>query len=96
MTTPHERTRTLLWTGAFLKELSLDKRLPIDIRQQATILARHYLTVGDVRHLAIMAGSSGFEEPLALPNEVPGWEEGCKLGPLLDSTRLPWPTDSDD
>lgn len=96
MTTPHERTRALLWTGAFLKEVALDHRLPIDLRQQAVVLARHYPTLGDVHHLAVMAGASGFGEPLARPDEVPGWEDGCRHGPLLDSTRLPWPMDPDE
>lgn len=95
MTTLYERTRALLWTGAFLKDVSLDTRLPIDVRKTATILARHYPTVGDVRHLAILTSDPKLGEPLARPDEVPGWEQSCKHGPLTDATRLPWPTDNE-
>lgn len=93
MTTPDERTRALLWTGALLKEVALDHRLPIDMRQQPVVLARHYPTLGDVHHIAIMSAASGFDEPLARPDEIPAWEDGCSRGPLLDSTRVPWPMD---
>ena len=52
MTTPDERTRNLLQTGAFLKELREDKTVPEGVRQEAHRLLRHYPTVHEVRMLA--------------------------------------------
>lgn len=42
MTLPHERTRSLVKTYDFLKELSKSEKIPEDIRDHATWLLRHY------------------------------------------------------
>lgn len=42
MTIPHERTRAIISTEVFLRELSRDRRLPEDIRSNAKHLLRHY------------------------------------------------------
>jgi len=42
MTMPSERTRSLVQTGEFLRELSSDQTLPESVRQQAKCLLRHY------------------------------------------------------
>lgn len=42
MTMPCERTRSLVQTGEFLRELSRDQTLPESVRQQAKRLLRHY------------------------------------------------------
>ena len=42
MTLPFERTRAIIQTEAFLIELSKDKSLPDEQRQEARRLLRHY------------------------------------------------------
>ena len=42
MTLPYERTRAIIQTEAFLIELSKDKYLPDEKRQEARRLLRHY------------------------------------------------------
>lgn len=42
MTMPCERTRSIVQTGEFLRELSSDQTLPESVRQQAKCLLRHY------------------------------------------------------
>ncbi|HBP1052608.1 TPA: hypothetical protein NH746_006392 [Pseudomonas aeruginosa] len=42
MTLPHERTRSVVKTEAFLRELSRNAELPDDIRNYAKSLLRHY------------------------------------------------------
>lgn len=42
MTMPHERTRSIIQAGEFLRELSKDQSIPDSIRQQAKHLLRHY------------------------------------------------------
>ena len=44
MTMTQERTRSVVQTRDFLKELSRDQNLPENIRDQAKILLRHYPT----------------------------------------------------
>ncbi len=45
MTTNTERTRSMIQTGAFLKELRQDPTLPDHIRKEADRLVRHYPAV---------------------------------------------------
>ena len=52
MTTPTERTRNLVQTGALLKEMRADESLPVILRSEADRLLRHYPTVDDLRMLA--------------------------------------------
>ena len=42
MTTPAERTRSVLKTRDFLRELSRDVAMPESVRDQAKALLRHY------------------------------------------------------
>ena len=42
MTLPHERTRSVIKTEAFLRELARNTELPQDIRSYAKSLLRHY------------------------------------------------------
>ncbi len=51
MTSPDERTRNLLQSGAFLKELRLDDTVSEEIRNEAQRLLRHYPTVFEVVQL---------------------------------------------
>ena len=91
MTMPDERTRSLLWAGGFLIELARDKRLPLDVRRSAVVIARHFPTIEDVSHMALFRHSSGLGLGLAAPSEVPLSTKDCKFGPLRYSTRLAWP-----
>ena len=52
MTTPTERTRNLLQTGAFLKEIRADESLPAPLRNEADRLLRHYPTRVEIQMLA--------------------------------------------
>lgn len=91
MTMPVERTRALLWAGGFLIELARDRRLPLDVRQSAVAIARHFPTIEDVASMAMFRHPTGLGVGLAMPGETAGWAEGCPLGPLRYSARLTWP-----
>lgn len=96
MTMPDERTRALLWAGAFLIELARDDDLPLDVRRRAVVIARHFPTLEDVSAMASFRHSSGLNMELASPDETPSWAEDCRYGPLRHSTRLMWPTEGRD
>lgn len=89
MTTPDERSRALVWAGGFLIELALDKSLPLQTRQRAVIIARHFPTIEQLELMAVVIELCSLE----LPSKYPSWIEQCKLGPLRYSTRLKWPDD---
>lgn len=91
MTTPHERTRAMIWAGGFLIEISLNKDLPLEMRRAATVIARHYPTTSDIRMLASLSSAAGFGDWLVHPRDVPSASEECGHGPLTSSTSLPWP-----
>lgn len=91
MTIPVERTRALLWAGGFLIELARDERLPLDVRQRAVVIARHFPTVGDIGSMAMFRHSSGLGVGLVPPQEAGPWREDCEFGPLKYSTRLEFP-----
>lgn len=48
MTTPYERTRTVIATGDFLKQIEQDESLRQELRTMANQLLRHYPTRGEV------------------------------------------------
>lgn len=92
MTIPVERTRALLWAGGFLIELARDKRLPVDVRRSAVVIARHFPTIEGIAHMARFRHEpSGLAVGLAGPQETPSWVEDCKFGSLRYSTRLKLP-----
>lgn len=93
MTMPDERTRSLLLAGGFLIEIARDRRLPIDVRRSAVIIARHFPTVGDIASMAVFRHPSGLGVDLVPPQDAGPWREGCKLGPLKYSTRLEFPNE---
>ncbi len=93
MTMPDERSRALVWAGGFLIEIARDKRLPLDVRQSAVTIARHFPTIEQVSHMALFRHSSGLGMGLEDPSEYPAWAKDCKFGPLRYSTRLAWPED---
>lgn len=92
MTIASERTRALMWVGGFLIELARDERLPLEIRQRAVVIARHYPTLEQVHGMALFRHQpSGLGLELADPIEDTRWEAQCRFGPLRNSTRLAWP-----
>lgn len=88
MTMPDERTRALLWAGGFLVELALDESLPLDVRQRAVAIARHFPTYEDVSSMARSLSELGTDlvDPAAVE-----MADACPLGLLRQSTRLTWP-----
>lgn len=76
MTTAEESTRNLFQAGAFLVELALDERLPIEVRREAARLTRHYPTPG----CSIAVASSVIGHFLPQPESA--WCEGYRHGPL--------------
>ncbi|MDH4569986.1 hypothetical protein E8E95_25190 [Pseudomonas sp. BN414] len=59
MTVPHERTRAVIQTGEFLKQLEGDSSISEEMRCMASQLLRHYPTRGEV----LLQGA--FEEHLS-------------------------------
>ena len=96
MTTPHERSRALVWAGGFLIELARGERLPVDVREKAVRTARHFPTIEQVGHLATTVASSHspFGLDLEDPRTNPEWARECEHGPLTNDTRLGWPAAS--
>lgn len=65
MTTPRERTRALIWTREFLRELAhgeASKLPPEELRAQSRALLRHFPLTGDI-HLAHLALPDWFASP---------------------------------
>lgn len=91
MTTPNERARSLIWAGGFLVELARDKRLPLDVRRSAVVIARHFPTAGDVSFAASQASSFGLNLELESPGAIAVWAKDCSHGLLRESTSLEWP-----
>jgi hypothetical protein len=87
MTMPDERTRALVWAGGFLIQLARDQSLPLPLRRQAVVIARHFPTIEQLGSMAI----SDPAVALAVPER--SWSEDCRLGPLRYNTRLSWPPD---
>ena len=92
MTMPNERTRSLVWAGAFLVELARDKSLPVSIRRAAVVIARHFPTASDINY---MASTSGQAMAIASAGDLVDWLKDYPHGPLLDSTRLAFPTENE-
>ena len=91
MTMPNERTRALLWGGSFLIQIAKDKCLPVELRRQAVMIARHFPTIEDVEGMARAHLPMPLpQQYLVDPSEVE-WEDGRK--PLTWTTRLAWPED---
>jgi hypothetical protein len=95
MTTPEERTRALVWAGGFLIELARDESLPLTVRQQAVVIARHFPTIEEVSAMALFHHPTGLGMGLDVPDErVLAGEQLSgrpRYGPLRYSTRLAWP-----
>ena len=53
MTLPHERTRSVIKTEEFLRELARNTELPQDIRSYAKSLLRHYPSADQILSLGL-------------------------------------------
>lgn len=91
MTTSNERARSLIWAGGFLIELARDKRLPLDVRRSAVVIARHFPTAGDISFAASQSSSSGLNLELESQGAIATWAKDCSQGLLCESTSLAWP-----
>ena len=91
MSTPNERTRALVWAGGLLVQISRDHSLPVALRRQATVIARHFPPVEEISSRCLGAESSlmGLERPS--PAEFEEWVSQLEHGPLAARTRLSWP-----
>lgn len=75
MTTPDERMRHLVQTGAFLIELAVHRGCPVEVRMHAARLACHYPTDWDLRLIG--------RESTQLCSEIdPAWLAEYPRGPL--------------
>lgn len=79
MTTPYERTRTLVQVGAFLKVLQFDATLPESIRRQAHGLLRHYPTVSQLEMMA-RSGTVGILSDMLIRDIDPAWVSSYRFG----------------
>ena len=92
MTMSDERTRAVLQGGAFLIQIARDKSLPLQLRRQAVMIARHFPTTEDVSAIARSHVSPLFGSYFADPSEVE-WQDHPREEPLTRSARFGWPTD---
>lgn len=96
MSTPTERSRTLVWAGGLLIQISRDCRLPLELRQQAATVARHYPTTSDLAHVARLCAGDPFGLGEVTPEEMAQWSVDLPHGPLTDVTRVGWPVRTSD
>lgn len=95
MTIPSERTRAMVWAGAFLVELARNTHLPYEVRRTAVFVARHYPTLGNIETMAMLdAQQTGFwlgmlERPSK--EDIAEWLRDYPLGPLTGFTHLALP-----
>lgn len=91
MSTPEERARAVVWAGALLVQISRDGNLPLELRRQATVIARHFPTIEDVARLPIQAEFLAPDGDRLSQKEMDAWCVELENGPLTDRTRLGWP-----
>lgn len=75
MTTPYERQRAILQTGAFLRELANDPGYPDSLRREANRLLRHFPRRRDLQMLGSVA-----ELPLPTDEQEAEWLRGYPHG----------------
>ena len=78
MTTPAERTRHLVQTRAFLKELRANASLPESICKEANRLLRHYPSLMDLELLAGIEACSVLGSHILTPHLNSEWTKGYK------------------
>ena len=65
MTMPHERTRAVIETRIFLKELRLRDDIPAEVRKDAIWCLRHFPTDHDVKIVGYAVMPNGMANPFA-------------------------------
>ncbi|WP_447649146.1 BPSL0761 family protein [Pseudomonas abietaniphila] len=83
MTTPYERTLSVIETGSFLAMLSRDRSVPDNVRSQAKQLLRHYPTPQAIR-LAGQCEAIRQDEISRLPTRPHNLHPALATWPLLD------------
>ncbi|QJD57598.1 hypothetical protein HG264_01085 [Pseudomonas sp. gcc21] len=68
MTLPYERSRAVVQTHQFLKELTLNPDLPPELRAQAEVLLRHY---PEPRGIMLLAKMEKVVQGMALGDPAP-------------------------
>lgn len=94
MTMPDERTRALVWAGAFLVELARNKTLPYEVRRTAVFVARHYPTLADIVFMGFADTLRPFVTPmLEYPahDAITEWLKEFPHGGLTSITHLTFP-----
>ena len=91
MSTPEERARALVWAGGFLVQISRNRSLPLELRRQATVIARHFPTIEDVGRLPTQVDHLVPGVGRLSQTELETWCNELDHGPLTDMTRLRWP-----
>lgn len=94
MTMPNERTRAMVWAGAFLRELARNTRLPAEVRRTAVFVARHYPTVMDIVGMAAADERRPFFMPMLEPptdDDIADWLKDFRQGALTSATHLELP-----
>ena len=84
MTMAGERSRTVMLTGALLKNLGANQDLPDAIRIEAHRLLRHYPSVSDIELTATFVPANGGrwpQNPFDSPAD-PNWWLGYRFGPV--------------
>ncbi|WP_313054398.1 BPSL0761 family protein [Pseudomonas lopnurensis] len=85
MTLPHERTRALIKTEEFLRELTRSPELPQDIRSHAKSLLRHYPSADQIFSLGRLEECLESDTPnYEFRKRVIAWHQ-----PLLSSSLEP-------
>ena len=91
MSTPDEKARALVWAGGFLVQISRNPSLPLELRRQATFIARHFPTIEDVGRLPTQVDLLVPSVDRLSQRGLETWCNDLEQGPLTDMTRLRWP-----
>ncbi len=91
MSTTEERVRALVWAGGFLVQISRNRSLALELRRQATVIARHFPTVEDIGRLPIQADLLVPSVDRLSQGDLEKWCKDLEHGPLTERTRLCWP-----
>jgi hypothetical protein len=72
MTTPFERTKSLVWAGDFLEEIRKSTTAPSDIKEMANRILRHYPSSMEIGSMAENFKNSiaDYLDPEAVPDDI--------------------------
>lgn len=92
MSTADEQLRAMVWAGGFLIELARDTSLPLQVRRQAVVIARHFPTTSEISLSAAFPKVSP-DRMSEIAAVIRSAGRDCDHGPLTCATRLEWPKD---